>query len=547
MKKNENSIPNEVQESKNANEGVIIVSKTDIIEPTQLQQSELIQNLQTFLFEISIENINLTLINITESVFSTSIERIEQLARNIFFAARFRYMKIELLSNLVFGLVQNASKEKPLDKLPEILMRHFFTKAFHDEYSYKETWRFFFLYQLLKRGIYLEDDIINEIRKFYTKYKINKNEDHVGLFKIMCAWFAPEIERKAPDLYSFFSFHDSFSEEEQNKKNSEQNEQENEIFSSDDQNDDDIYKETENNQSQSNEAFNRNSEAEIKTDPNPNQEKNSELTDSINLSNIKKKHQQDIDEEIEIENKSNDHFQFKNNNEINESESESDPLFFIFESNGENETRVFDVLHNQGYSLDFLRANDWSFYRRCRDIGYTVDPLVECLLKDDDDGLQKLSIDPNFDIETMIEPSLFSRSTILQDSTSPIYFAAAVSAVKCFRFLLLNNANLEYETWNEQPTTIASFAVAGGSNEIVRLLKQNGSNFNEALFVAVQYHRSDIFNWLFQLLNADIEVKSVRYGTLLHRAAKSNNVELSLFCMEHNCDVNKPVANRFFN
>lgn len=602
MIKDKNNIIKECTETEE-----LTVSKTDIIEPEQLHQSELIQELQAYLFEISLENIQITIQYIINSIFVMNTERIEQLARNIFFAARFRSMKIELLSDLISELVLNSTKKPLLRKLPQILMNLFFTKAFHDEYSYKETWRFFFLYQLLKRKIYLEKDIISEIRKFYSNYSISKNEDQVGLFKIMCAWFAPEIEQQAPDLFAFFTTHSIFTEEEQSEKNTENpnnitegnNTENNNIMNQNFTNSNNNVKNNFDNQQNRHDIDDDNDVLENKdniayrsdiisddNDKNTDIDKN-EINNNQNIKN-RKPHNDlmnnkniNYDDDFKVNynynntnisnNDENDHsegeednqefFQNVANNQDNndnlqyqpenafdiETESESEPQLFIFQGNGENETRVFDVLASQGYTLDVLKANNWNFYHQCRESGYTIDPLVQCLLNDDDDELQRLSSEPDFDIETMIEPSLFSRSTILQDSTSPICFAAAVGSVKCFRFLLLNNANLEYETWNEHPTTISSFAVSGGSNEIVRLLNQKGKSFNEAIFVAVQYHRTDIFNWLFQLLNVDIEIKNIRYGTLLHRAAKSNNVELSLFCMEHRCDVNKPVVNSFNN
>lgn len=422
-----------------------IIQKEDLIDIQQLHQAELIEDLQTLLFEITQDKLETSLHKILTSIFISEGKYIAQLSRNIFFAARFRPMKIELLSDFVTVIISHTSPDNFIGDLKISLLQLFFDKAFHDEHSYKETWRYFFLYQLLKRNVFTDIEIIDQIRQFHSKYIIEKKE--IGLFKIMNAWFAPEIEKNAPDLFSLFF-------------------------------------------------------PPAVTKP----EDNSCL---------------DIDQ------------------------TESNELPFIFQGNDEDETRVFDILRNQGYTREILQNNDWELYRQCREWGYTVSPLILSLLSDNDDQLQKLSSDPDFDVDLMIDPSLFSRATILQDSTSPICFAAAVGAVKCFRFLLISNANLDYETWNEYSTTIASFAVAGGNYEIVRLLDQKKKSFNEALFVAVQYHQTSIFKWLFQNLNPDIEVRSPRYGTLLHRAAKSNNIELSLFCMEHKCDVNRPVPNHF--
>ena len=95
-------------------------------------------------------------------------------------------------------------------------------------------------------------------------------------------------------------------------------------------------------------------------------------------------------------------------------EEEFDELYSIFKGIEENETRVFDILKTQGYSLAMLKADDWAFYKQCRDFGYTIDPLVHALMTDNDDELQVLSSSPNFEIEAIIDPSLFSRSDIFQ-------------------------------------------------------------------------------------------------------------------------------------
>ncbi|OHT11092.1 hypothetical protein TRFO_04034 [Tritrichomonas foetus] len=539
-----------------------IVPICELLEPDQLKQAELIQDLQSWLFDLSTENYNFTRQNIIDSVFIKSKDGVEQLARNIFFAGRFRAMNIELLSDLVSELNSRSSEKNSLKYLKDFLMESFFSKAFHDEYSYKETWRYFFLYQCMKRKVYSDIEIIYQIKLFYQNHLVKEKE--IGLYKIICAWFAPEIEKNAPELFATFEEAESIdavdeNDSNENKTNDNNYEELNETTNLKEKNEND-NNETEINET---EKINQNSEQIEENNLNNHINNNDNYNEAVQLEDnnqipnifIHSTHKDSLENENNNDEQNNNSTNCYNNHYFHHKchtdssyglEEDNDLPPIIFQGNEENETRVFDVLKNQGFDLETFKADNWAFYNQCRDFGYTIDPLVYALITDNDDELQSLTSSPNFETETIIDPSLFSRSAILQDNTTPICFAAAMGAVKCFKFLLVNNAVLECETMNEYSTTIASFAVAGGSNEIVRLLYQKNCDFQEALFVAVQYHRTDIFKWLYQnVLSVDIETSSLRYGTLLHRAAKSNNVTLSIFCMEHRCDVNRPVANRF--
>ena len=416
-----------------------------VTRPESLGEARQIMDLQDLLMGISEENLSKTVDAILASVFVSSENDVEKLARNIFFSARFRAMAIEPLSSMVASVLNQKDKLPHVHKLKDFLSAGFIEPAFHDEYSYKETWRYFFLYHLMKRGVYEEKEVVELVEKLQKSgQKVGEEPHRTGLYKIMAAWFAPEIEKHAPKLWR-----EQFIGTPENEPALEEEE--------------------------------------------------------------------DIGEAL------------------------------IFSGLSENQTRVFDVLKLQAFTLDVLRENDWQLFRRSREIGYTLtDPIVEVLIRDDVDALVKLSVASGFDVNMLIDPSLFSRSTILQDSSTPLFFSAALGSVKCFKFLMLNNPELELDTWNDSATTLASFAVAGGNNEIVRLVKQAGRSFDEAVYVAAQYHRNSIFHWIYDFLNMDVDKISPRYGSLIHRAAKSNNVELALYLFEQGCDINRPTPNHDF-
>lgn len=403
-----------------------------ITRPGSLEEARQICNLQHLLMDITEDTCASTAEAVLSSTFVTSEISIEKLARNIFFAARFRAMAIESLSSFVVTVLNARDRLPHVAKLKDFLSAGFIEPAFHDEFSYKETWRYFFLYHLMRRGAYTETEVVALVAKL-RKSDCKKDGDNElsSLYKIMAAWFAPEIEKHAPSVWKEY-FEDS---------------------------------------------------------------------------SAKSK---------------------------------------IFAALHDAETRVFDILEGQSLSLSVLKENDWAIFRRSREIGYTVDPLIEALINDDADSVLDQINSSEISVNSLIEPSLFSRSTILQDSSSPLFFAAGLGRVKCFKMLLLNQAELEHDTWNEYATTLASFAVAGGNSEIVRLVKEAGCSFDDAVYVAAQYHRNKIFHWIYDSLNMGVDKISPRYGSLMHRAAKSNNVELALYLFEQGCDINKPIPNHDF-
>jgi hypothetical protein len=65
--------------------------------------------------------------------------------------------------------------------------------------------------------------------------------------------------------------------------------------------------------------------------------------------------------------------------------------------------------------------------------------------------------------------------------------AALYGAVKCFKFLLLNNVDT---------SNCASAALAGGSSEILHILEQNNFDFSGLEMIALIYRNDEIFDWL---------------------------------------------------
>jgi ankyrin repeat protein len=65
---------------------------------------------------------------------------------------------------------------------------------------------------------------------------------------------------------------------------------------------------------------------------------------------------------------------------------------------------------------------------------------------------------------------------------------AYFGAVNCFKQAIMNDAfDIKY---------ISKYAIAGGNNEIVRILEQKGILFDNCFEIGVKYHRMDLCDWL---------------------------------------------------
>lgn len=181
-------------------------------------------------------------------------------------------------------------------------------------------------------------------------------------------------------------------------------------------------------------------------------------------------------------------------------------------------------------NLDTFKANDWKIYKEDRDNIYNSDPFAKAIYDDDVDTFQTLLTTIQFDMSHKIPSSIF-------ENFEPIYFidyAAFHSSVACFKYMMLNHAEIT-------PQTLVN-AIKGGNTEIIRvsematsnewqnsLVGNKNMNNNQMLFnngfvfvhnpnfffndnamqmspgfaifkEAVQYHRYGIFEWLMQTM-----------------------------------------------
>lgn len=93
-------------------------------------------------------------------------------------------------------------------------------------------------------------------------------------------------------------------------------------------------------------------------------------------------------------------------------------------------------------------------------------------------------------------------------TASLIMISALHKSVGCFKYLMLSGASLDqtasiedtmiYSHWRQQTLfDLMSFAISGGSSEIIHILEQEGIKpEQEHIYFAIENHHPDIFDWL---------------------------------------------------
>ncbi|KAH0790658.1 ankyrin repeat protein [Histomonas meleagridis] len=195
------------------------------------------------------------------------------------------------------------------------------------------------------------------------------------------------------------------------------------------------------------------------------------------------------------------------------------------------------ILSLKSFILNFdqLRANNWELKKR-QATGFGPEPYREVINKDDVERLKEMAQTPGFDMNARLKPSVFIRSKSLQMYPTLIQFAAFVRSVNCFKFLLENGSSTSICSYANR--TLAQFAVAGGCMEIIQILDKNGIDFTGCAQIAAEFHQNEAFVWLYENKFSDLSQIQEYIGSSIHQSAKSNNLRILIFCIEHGVDPN---------
>lgn len=197
-----------------------------------------------------------------------------------------------------------------------------------------------------------------------------------------------------------------------------------------------------------------------------------------------------------------------------------------------------DLEYCSSHERDFLKhikKQDWSQFKEKIDIGFNPDLCACAIRKDNVDELT--SENKTFDYDRRVRPSVYEREPTLQNNPTLIQVAAYYGSIKCFKYLLLNRANLLFTDFANND--IMFFAIAGGNIEILRLLEQNKINFSNDGIYAIKFHRYALFDWLITQKKIDLSTDSTNY---INESYLSNNTHALRRCYEekifrYSCDI----------
>lgn len=150
--------------------------------------------------------------------------------------------------------------------------------------------------------------------------------------------------------------------------------------------------------------------------------------------------------------------------------------------------------------------------------------LQIALSNDDDQYLMEYFLDPSSNFSMILQPSVCTPSEFLVRDVPILHFAAFYGAIKCFKYLLANGADVKMLESSDEHYGLDFYATASGNLEIFRISeRQTGGNIEQALYSTVCFWELDICQWI-------IENRSpVFTRDLLIAAASTNNIKMVKF------------------
>lgn len=138
------------------------------------------------------------------------------------------------------------------------------------------------------------------------------------------------------------------------------------------------------------------------------------------------------------------------------------------------------------------KININKFCRKIRKVRLPKNDLIRSIFVDDVDKLQLICSNPDFSIDTFIDPPGFRHDRPI----TLIEYSILVGSVNCFKFLIMNRAKINPQFYD----SIAQFAIIGGETEIIRTLETNTPIriFPKYLIYAAQYQHNELFDWILE-------------------------------------------------
>jgi hypothetical protein len=163
------------------------------------------------------------------------------------------------------------------------------------------------------------------------------------------------------------------------------------------------------------------------------------------------------------------------------------------------------------------------------DFGYPKGSIEYFLRTDDVAHFQSLIVGNQFSLDSLVSKSVFETAFLLENEPYYVHYAVYYGAVRCVKFMLLNNVDLGKS--DKKMIFLLQFATAGGNSEIIRLLEQRKCYFNGTQQISALFHRNSVFDWLNETKYPITDYNDPCLGSILIQSVIGNNLSIFLLLL----------------
>ncbi|EAY15562.1 hypothetical protein TVAG_495810 [Trichomonas vaginalis G3] len=199
---------------------------------------------------------------------------------------------------------------------------------------------------------------------------------------------------------------------------------------------------------------------------------------------------------------------------------------------------------NLGINAQFLEShiqnlteNNYSLLLECIHSGSFYNDIANSIKNDDINQLIHLTNITEFDINGRVQDNLFEHGLLCHSNPTYISYSCFYGSLKCFKFLLLNNADMNI-TDDQNGFCPEHYAIMGGNAEIIRIVNQRRFDTRCTLQLAVLFYREDVFEWLLNTRKISVKNDDENFGNVVHMCSISNNFRALQHCITLGAEIN---------
>ena len=221
-------------------------------------------------------------------------------------------------------------------------------------------------------------------------------------------------------------------------------------------------------------------------------------------------------------------------------------IYEIFNFDSNKLSSLFGV-SQLNYITTFLPDKIEDF-KKMRESGEPDNLIAKSLRNDDVDTFQSLVTKVQTDFNKGIVPFTIFESFVKPGETKYIDYAASYGSIKCFKYLLLNHANVNEITFQN--------ALFGANTEIIKIVDQNSPfdmskkvrvsswgnkvvNRDDLLIVpSITKHQNDVFDWIIeQKMENVVNLKKILLS-LFSISIENGNIHAIISLIDKGFDIN---------